>query len=195
MFGTTYLEKWKTIELKIPLIINELKDAFFSFEINKSHGQDGISFNGIKDCFVPLSTPLLNIFNLSLEKRIFPDELKIAKVTPIYKTGEENGLGNYRPISVLPCFFKILKRIMYKRLCNRITSRYIRNNLTFNRAVQQNRTFNCLLIKLILALKKKFFSTLGVFIDFSKVFDSVGHHILVSILGNYVVNGNKLHLL
>ena len=105
----------------------------------------------------PLSTPLLNIFNLSLEKRIFPDELKIAKVTPIYKTGEENGLGNYRPISVLPCFFKILKRVMYKRLCNRITSRYIRNNLTFNRAVQQNRTFNCLLIKLILALKKKIF--------------------------------------
>ena len=157
MFGTTYLQKWKTIELEIPLIINELKDAFFSFEINKSHGQDGISFNGIKNCFVPLSTPLLNIFNLSLEKRIFPDELKIAKVTPIYKTGDENGLGNYRPISALPCFFKILKRIMYKKLCNRIISYYIRNNLTFNRAIQQNRTFNCLLIKLILALKKKIF--------------------------------------
>ena len=105
----------------------------------------------------PLSTPLLNIFNLSLEKRIFPDELKIAKVTPIYKTGDENGLGNYRPISALPCFFKILKRIMYKKLCNRIISYYIRNNLTFNRAIQKNRTFNCLLIKLILALKKKRF--------------------------------------
>ena len=71
MFGTTYLQKWKTIELEIPLIINELKDAFFSFEINKSHGQDGISFNGIKDCFVPLSTPLLNIFSFWTSQNIY----------------------------------------------------------------------------------------------------------------------------
>ena len=101
---------------------------------SKSPGQDGIGFNGIKNCFVPLS-PLLNIFNLSLEKRIFPDELKIAKVTPICKTGDENGFGNYRPISVLPCLSKMLKRIMYKRLCNRSTTYYIRNNLAFNRVI------------------------------------------------------------
>ena len=56
------------------------------------------------------------IFNLSLQKGSFPDELKIAKVTPVFKDGDVNELGNYRPISVSPCFSKILERIMYNRL-------------------------------------------------------------------------------
>ena len=42
-----------------------------------------------------------------------PNALKIAKVTPIFKTGEKDLIKNYRPISVLPCFSKILERIMY----------------------------------------------------------------------------------
>ena len=53
------------------------------------------------------------IFNLSLQKGSFPDELKIAKVTPVFKADDVNELGNYRPISVLLCFSKILERIMY----------------------------------------------------------------------------------
>ena len=72
----TYLQKWNTIQPENPLTVNELKDAFFSLQTNKSLGHDGISFNVIKNCFGPLSNPLLNIFNLSLEKGIFPDELK-----------------------------------------------------------------------------------------------------------------------
>ena len=79
----TYLQKWNTIQPENLLTINKLKDVFFSLQTNKSPGHDGISFNVIKNCFKPLSTPLLNIFNLSLEKVIFPDELKIARVTPI----------------------------------------------------------------------------------------------------------------
>ena len=112
----TYLQKWNSLQPESPLTINELKDAFFALQTNKSPGHDGTSFNVINNCFGPLSTPVLNIFNLSLEKRIFPDELKIARVTPIYKTGDENDCGNYRPISVLPCFSKMRERIMYKRL-------------------------------------------------------------------------------
>ena len=107
------------------MTINELKDAFFSLQTNKSPGDDGIGFNVVKNCFGPVSTPLLNIFNLSLEKGIFPDELKIARVTPIYKTGDENDFGNYRPISVLPCFSKMLERIMYKRLYNHLSQNHM----------------------------------------------------------------------
>ena len=66
--------------------ISELKDAFFSLKINKSPGYDDISFNVLKKCFSSLCEPLFNLilfkylFNLSVEKRIFPDDLKIAKV-------------------------------------------------------------------------------------------------------------------
>ena len=67
--------------------ISELKEAFFSLQTNKSPGHDEISFNVIKGCFGPLSKPLLYVFRLSLEKRIFPDDLRTAKVTPIFKVG------------------------------------------------------------------------------------------------------------
>ena len=121
----TYLQKWNTIQPENSLTINELKDAFFSLRTNKSPGHDGISFNVINNFFGPLSTPLLNIFNLSLEKGIFPDELKTARVTPIYKTGDENDFGNYRPISLLPCFSKMLEKIMYKRLYNHLSQNHM----------------------------------------------------------------------
>ena len=59
--------------------------------------------------------PLLHIFNQSLQSGIFPDKLKIARVTPSFKKGSDSELGNYRPISVQPCFSKILEKIMYNR--------------------------------------------------------------------------------
>ena len=76
------------------LSMNELKDAFFSLKINKSPGYDDISFNVLKKCFSSLCEPLKYLFNLSIEKRIFPDDLKIAKVTPIYKTDDKSNLSN-----------------------------------------------------------------------------------------------------
>ena len=61
------------------------------------------------------------IFNLSLQKGCFPKALKIDRVTPIYMVDDVNEIGNYRPISVLPCLSKILGRIMYNRLFKYLT--------------------------------------------------------------------------
>ena len=101
--------------------INKLKEAFFSLQTNKSLDYDEISFSAINSCFGSLNKPLLHIFRLSLERGIFPDGLKTAKVTPIFKVGNENDFGNYRPISVLSRFSKILEKIMYKRLYNHLS--------------------------------------------------------------------------
>ena len=81
-----------------PLSITELKNAFFSLKINKSPAHDGVSFNVMKKCFGELCEPLKYLFNLSIVKGIFPDDLKIAKVTPIYKTDSSSNISNYRPI-------------------------------------------------------------------------------------------------
>ena len=66
----THLQKCKTIQPENPLTINELKDAFFSLQTNKSLGHDGISFNVIKNCFGPLST-LDKIFSIYPWKKEF----------------------------------------------------------------------------------------------------------------------------
>ena len=70
----------------------------------------------LKNALGCFPNPLIYLFQLSLEKGVFPDDLKIAKVTPIYKTGDNSDISNYRPISAPPCFSKILERLMYNCL-------------------------------------------------------------------------------
>ena len=108
-----HTRKCNSIQPEHPLSTNELKDAFFLLDINKSPGFDGISFTVLKSFLGALHKPLLHVFNLSIVKRIFGDNLKIGHVTPVFKGGDEKDLGNYIPVSVLPCFSKILERIMY----------------------------------------------------------------------------------
>ena len=95
-----------------PITVNQLKKAFYFLRNNKSAGYGNISHNVVKNCFGELCDPL---FNLSSSSEICPDSWKIGKVTPIYKADDSSDLGNYRPISVLPCFTKILVRIIYSR--------------------------------------------------------------------------------
>ena len=56
--------------------------------------------------------PLKYLFDMSLESEIFPDKLKIATIIPLYKAGDPANITNHRPISVLPCFSKMLEQIM-----------------------------------------------------------------------------------
>ena len=74
---------------------------------NKSSGYDDISADVIQRMPDEIFVILLHIFNISLAKGVFPDKLKIARVTPIFKKGNNTLVTNYRPISVLPCFSKL----------------------------------------------------------------------------------------
>ena len=56
------------------------------------------------------------MFNLSFVSGCFPDSLKLAKVIPLYKSENKKPVTNYRPISVLPVFSKILEKLMHIRL-------------------------------------------------------------------------------
>ena len=109
--------------------VNEFKDAFFSLKVKKNAGYDDVSFNVVKNFFGVLHKPLLHIFNLSLPTGVFPDKLKIGRVTPLFKGDENYQLGNYRPTFVLPCFSKILEKIMYNRLYKYLTD----NNILYKK--------------------------------------------------------------
>ena len=103
----------------------ELKEAAASLKPIKSPGCDSIHV--IKAIYEELKRPLFYIFDQSLKSGIFPDKLRIAKVFPIYKSDKKYVLSNYRPIFALPCFSRILERIMYNRLYN-----YLNENETLN---------------------------------------------------------------
>ena len=112
----SYLPHVCTIFAEKSVTEEELKRAFFSLKPNKTPGYDNINVNVVKKIYEEWKTLLMHIFNLSLSTGIFPDKIKIAKVSPIFKTDKKDLLTNYQPISVLPCLSKILERIMYDRL-------------------------------------------------------------------------------
>ena len=66
--------------------------------------------------------------NLSLEQGIVPLELKIARVVPLFKADDPEKFSNYRPVSILPIFSKILEKLMYSRILAFIT----KNNILFD---------------------------------------------------------------
>ena len=99
-----------------PISVNELKNVFFSIKTNKCPGHDEINFNVIRSCFGELCEPLQYLVNLPFEKSIFLEDLKIAKVTRVFKAGNSAELSNYKPIPVLLGFSKILERVIYNRL-------------------------------------------------------------------------------
>ena len=111
-----YLNPHQTLMGKTNPTDDEIKEALRSLKLNKSPGYDNISPSGVNETSDVFFTPLKYIFNILLQQGIFPENLKIARGSPIYKKDEEFLLTNYRPISVLPCFSKLSERIMYNRL-------------------------------------------------------------------------------
>ena len=93
-----------------------MERAIRALNKSKSPGADRTPFKILKDAVHLVSTPLTLIFNASLEKGIFPQIWKLARVAPIYKTGSKTGANNYRPISVLSAVLRILEKIVHNQL-------------------------------------------------------------------------------
>ena len=78
-----------------------------------------------------VSSILASNFNYLMEVGKFPDELKLGKITPIYKKDSDELLENYRPVSTLPIFGKIFEKIIYSRLYNYFVSKGILHDKQF----------------------------------------------------------------
>ena len=183
------MEKYNSTQAKRALTVNELKEVFFSLDTNESSGYDYISFNVVRNCFGPLLKQLMAIFNLSLQNG-FLEELEIAQVTSIFKADDVNKLGNYRPISVLLCFSKLLERILYNRLFKYLIPNEILYKKQFG--FQEGHSTKHAIIQLTDQINnsfKKINFTLGILIDLLKAFDTVDHSILIK---KIVVKRNNL---
>ena len=94
----------------------EIVDSLKSLSVNKAVGQDNIPAFFIKTANMVIAPYLLILYNYAFSSGIFRDILKVAKVIPIHKNGYKNDLNNYRPISFLSSFSKILEKLIYQTL-------------------------------------------------------------------------------
>ena len=124
-----YLKESDSSFEEVTLSDEEIKTAFFSLKDSKSPGFDEINYDIVKQNFNSLLVPLKYIFDLSLKSGTFPEKMKIARVTLVFKSGDTSLMTNYKPISVLPCFSKMLERIMYNSLYKYLTE----NNLLYSK--------------------------------------------------------------
>jgi hypothetical protein len=180
--NTIFLKPTNTVE--IIKIINDLKT-------NSSCGWDDISPKVIKFCHFHIVDSLVYIVNLSLSQGVFPDQLKLAKVIPLFKSGDSTIFNNYRPISVLSILSKIFERVFYSRLIDFLNREKILYDKQFGFRKDRSTQMPLILIvdQILNAFERGDF-VLGVFLDFSKAFDTVDHHILLQKLYYYGIRGS-----
>ncbi len=95
-----------------PTLESEILTSVSNFRNKYSTGYDNVSMNLVKSTISAITTPLKNVCNMSFQTGIFPDQMKLAKVIPVYKTGDKKQLSDYRPISILPQFKKKIGEVI-----------------------------------------------------------------------------------
>ena len=124
---------------------------------------------------------------------MFPQSLKLADVTRVYKKSDPNLVLNYRPISVLPTMSKVFERLMHHQV-----SEYIDKHLSpflcgYGKGFNTQTALLLLLEKLKSTLDKKGFAG-AVLIDLSKAFDKIKHELLIAKLNAYDISEPSLML-
>ena len=153
-------------------------------------GKDGITSLSLKLVSDFIVKPITRIVNLSFSQGVFPNELKIALVSPLYKAKDPMYFSNYRLLST---FSKILERLMYNRILDFLNKHKILNKYQFGFRTNHS-TYMALIILLenIMKALENGESAIGIFLDFQKAFDTVNHSILLDKLCIYGIRGPAL---
>ena len=173
-----------------PCSEEEIVKVISGFKSKNSQDTNGLSMSLIKQVKESIKMPLNIICNLSFSTGVFPSKMKIAKVLPLFKADNEHIVSNYRPVSILTQFSKVLKKLFEKRLREFID----KNDILFDGqyGFRANRSTGLALTELVDTIsnaldKNKY--CIGVFIDLKKAFDTVDHTLLIEKFKYYGVRG------
>ena len=134
------------------------------------------------------------LFNDSIEKSDFPQNLKLADITPVYKKNDPLDKTNYRPISILPVVSKIFERIMQKQINDFILSFLSPFLCGYRKGFNTQHALLTLVENWRKSLHNKSFGG-AVLMDLSKAFDTLNHDLLIAKLNAYGFQHDALKLL
>ena len=172
----------------ISSIINKLKPK-------SSTGHDNISNKLIKSAKHILIKPLVLIINQSLNRGIFPSQLKLSKVKPLFKKNDKTQFSNYRPISLLPSISKIFEYVIFNQVSSYLNNHNLLTSHQFGfRAGHSTELAALKLVNYLIAEMNNGQCPINIYMDLSKAFDTLDHSILLKKLEYYGICGleNKL---
>ena len=169
---------------------SDVLEVVRKFKNKKSVDCNNIDMSLVKVVMDCVLKPFTYICNKSLSTGIFPDKMKMAKVIPIYKNGDKHMVSNYRPVSLLSQFSKILEKLFVNRLDNFIDKYELLSDHQYG--FRSNRSTSLAVMDFVeniaTAVDKKH-HTVGVFIDLCKAFDTIDHSLLLQKLERYGIRG------
>ena len=147
--------------------------------INYLKGWDDMAPKQMKTVTKFISEPLTHLRNISMTKWVFPRESKVANIIPLFISGNAMCVNNYRPISILPVLSKVYEKNLFNRLSEYLKMQNIlcNSNCGFREKHSSYMALITLVDRLSEALEKGE-TVIGLFLDFSKAFDTVDHEIL-----------------
>ncbi|MBM3937968.1 MAG: hypothetical protein FJ333_04840 [Sphingomonadales bacterium] len=177
----------------IPVTSQEIYEIVKDLQNKKSQDLYGLSNYFVKKIINVISDPLVHIFNLSFRNGIVPNQLKIAKIVPLFKSGDTTLTDNYRPIALLPIFSKILEKLAFNRLSNFIEGNNLLSQYQFGFRKNHSTVHPMFkLVDFIMKAWEKKEHVIGIFCDLKKAFDTVDHKLLIKKMHHMGVRGNSL---
>ena len=189
-----YLTKIITSEFNFHLCEpDDIDKIIQSLKSKESFGHDGISVKLLKSIYSSILLPLTLIINQSFITGIFPDQLKIAKVVPLFKKDDREIMDNYRPVSLLCALSKVFERAAYNQLYNYFKEHelFYKNQYGF-RDQHSTELASLELIDRIYSDLNEKKNPIVIFMDLSKAFDTLDHKILLNKLKYYGITGIAL---
>lgn len=173
---------------------NEIISTVSKLKSKYSCDSDGLDMYIVKETISCISRPLKYIINLSFNLGFFPEKMKVAKIIPLFKSGDRHSLTNYRPISLLSQFSKIIEKLFVKKFdCFLEKNSLIHDNQFGFRSTRSTSMALMKITEDITTELEKKNHTIGVFIDLKKAFDTLDHGILISKLQTYGIRGVVLN--
>ena len=191
----SYVERSNECITDIVITVDDVKSIVSQLN-NSAAGHDDLPPSIMKQLCTEYCVPLTYIINLSITQGDFPEELKLAKVLPIYKSDDEQLIQNYRPISVLPFYSKIFENVIYNNILQFIETNTILYDKQFG--FRKGHSTNPAIITLVEKVTKALDTgkiVVDVYLDTRKVFDSISHSILLDKLCKIGIRGNMHCLL